>query len=52
MLKFDETINLSTIITTILLIASIWKMHGDIMKKFGEFEVKLEALWKQYLENK
>lgn len=39
-------------IQTIVLVGTAMHVYGGVMRKLGEFETKLEALWQAYLRDR
>lgn len=37
-------------VQTLVLVISVVRLHGSIMRKLGEFETKVETLWDQFLQ--
>ena len=37
---------------TVVLVVAAFKLHGSVMRKLGEFEMKIETLLEQFLRDK
>lgn len=48
MVHFDPTVNLGTLVSVMLALGVLFKLHGDVVRQLTALNVKVETMWRIY----
>lgn len=48
MIHFDPTVNLGTLVSVMLALGVLFKLHGDVVRQLTALNVKVETMWRIY----